>query len=104
LATQPRVLEGKLNSLSPGRYAIELAIPDFADKLFGPAQEGQPRKPLRSELTVLPPDTREMVDVETDWDELKALAASSGGEVYTAENVSDLVDKLVKESVAHVEH
>jgi hypothetical protein len=101
---QPRVLEGQVSSLPPGRYAVELAIPAFADKLLGPAVEGQPRKPLRAEVTVLPPDSKEMVDLETDWDALKALATSSGGKVYTPENVGELVEKLAKESVPHVEH
>ncbi len=104
LATQARVLEGTLRTLPPGRYAIELAIPDLADKLLGPAAEGQPRKPLRSELTILPPETGEMIDLESDWEALKDLAAKSGGKAYTAENAAELVERLTKASVPHVEH
>ena len=40
---QPRVLEGQLRDLPPGRYAVELAIPDLADKL-----KDKDGKPLRA--------------------------------------------------------
>ncbi len=33
---QPRVLQGKVANLPPGQYAIELVIPDLADKLDNP--------------------------------------------------------------------
>ena len=42
---QPRVLEGRVRDLPPGEYAIELVIPDFADKLL--AKAGPPGKPAR---------------------------------------------------------
>ncbi len=45
---QPRVLEGNLRDLPGGRYAIELAIPDMADKLMRPPdKDGQKPGALR---------------------------------------------------------
>jgi hypothetical protein len=97
---QPRVLEGKVEKLPAGQYAVELAIPDLADKLRGP----DPGKPLRAPFTVLPPDSTEMVDLETKWPLLEELAAKSGGQVFTPEDVSRLADLLRNQTVPHTEH
>jgi hypothetical protein len=98
---QPRVLEGKVHDLPPGRYAIELVIPDLADKLKAPAADD---KPLRAGFTVVPPDSREMVDLETRWPLLEEVAARSGGKVYAPEEAAELVQRLVSQAVAHAEH
>ena len=74
---RPRVLEGKYSNLPPGRYAVELVVPDLGEKALVPAGEGQPARPLRSDLTVLPPRSDEMVKLQTDWDELNALATQA---------------------------
>jgi hypothetical protein len=97
---QPRVLSGQVGDLAPGRYAVELAIPDLADKVLEPGKEG---KPLRAAFTVQPPEGAEMVDLETRWPLLEDLAAKSGGKVYTPEDAAQLVERLVNESVPHVE-
>ena len=90
--------------LPPGQYAIELVIPDLADKLRAPAPDGKPPGPLRSAFTVLPPDSTEAVDLETNWPLLEELAAKSGGKVFTPEDAAALADLLAKQSVPHVEH
>jgi hypothetical protein len=101
---QPRVLEGKLRDLPAGRYGVELAVPDLpADRLLGQAAPGKPAKPLRAEFRVLPPDSTEMVDLETRWPLLEELAVKSGGRVYTPENAGELAQKLSREFVPHVE-
>jgi hypothetical protein len=106
---QPRVLEGQVRDLPPGEYAVELVIPDFADKLLakagppGKPGAGEAGKPMRAHFTRKPPDSREMIDLETRWPLLEEIAARSGGKVFTPEDASQLVDLLVNQSVAHSE-
>src|SRR5262249_5452871 len=52
---RPRELEAKLRDLAPGKYALELAIPDLTDQLnAGTGPDGKPAK-LRSTFTVSAP-------------------------------------------------
>jgi hypothetical protein len=96
---QPKVLQGRVPQLAAGEYAMELAIPDMADKLTGPpSSDGQPAK-LRAPFTVSLPDSPEMIDLGVDENRLIKLAAVSNGEVYKPDNVTALIEKLVK----HVE-
>jgi hypothetical protein len=94
---QPRTLEGRLGNLPPGEYAIELVMPDYADKLM--ETKGAPGKPMRAHFTIRPPDSKEMIDLETRWPLLEEMAAQSGGKVFTPEDAGELVDLLVKQSV-----
>ncbi|MGH7172348.1 MAG: hypothetical protein ACRELG_18890, partial [Gemmataceae bacterium] len=106
---QPRVLEGRLRDLPPGEYAIELVMPDYADKLTakagppGKPDASVPGKPMRAHFTIRPPDSKEMIDLETRWPLLEEIAAKSGGKVFTPENAGELVDLLVKQSVPYTE-
>jgi hypothetical protein len=101
---QPRVLEGKVRDLLPGRYEIELAIPELADKLTAPpGADGKPGK-LRASFTVTAPEGEEMVELATNWPLLEELAAKSGGKVFTAESASELADLLTRQSAVHVAH
>ncbi len=99
---QPRTLAGSIRSLPPGEYAIELVLPEFADKLQ--AKEGQKEKPMQAHFTIRPPQSRELIDLETRWPLLEEMAAQSGGKVFTPENAGELVDLLVKQSVPYSEH
>jgi hypothetical protein len=101
---QPRVLEGQLRDLPAGKYAIELAIPSLADKLLGPAEQGKPARPLRALFTVLPPESKETVDLERNDPLLEDLASQSGGKVFTVETVRELIEQLKREGIEHVEH
>jgi hypothetical protein len=102
---QPRVLEGKVRDLPAGEYAIELAIPDFADKLNAPpGADGKAAGPLRAAFTVTPPESGEAIDLETNWPLLEELAAKSGGKVFTVEDAGELVALLTRQTVQHVEH
>ncbi len=98
---QPRVLEGKIRDLPSGEYGIELVMPEYADKLL--AKEGPPGKPMQAHFTIRPPDSKEMIDLETRWPLLEELAAKSGGKVFTPEDAGELVDLLVNQSVSHSE-
>ncbi|HEY7423798.1 MAG TPA: hypothetical protein VH682_06085, partial [Gemmataceae bacterium] len=106
---QPRVLEGRLRDLSPGEYAVELVMPDFADRLLAKARPpntpnaGEPGEPMRAHFTMKPPDSKEMIDLETRWPLLEEIAAKSGGKVFTAEDADQLADLLVNQSVPHSE-
>ena len=77
---------------------MELAIPSLKDKLLDDKQ-----KPLRAEFRVLPPESREMIDLETRWPVLEDLARRSGGKVFTPEDAARLAELLVGQSVPHVE-
>jgi hypothetical protein len=101
---QPRVLEGKVRDLPPGRFAVELAIPDLSDKLLAPAEPGQQARPLRAVFTSLAAENREMIDLGTNWTLLEELAARSGGQVFAAEDSGQLADLLARRSVPDVEH
>jgi hypothetical protein len=101
---QPRVLEGQLSNLAPGQYAIELVIPDLADKLrAGSPEPGQPSKPMRALFTVLPTESREMIDLETRWPLLRELAATSGGKMFMPEEASELLHLLHQQTVTHTD-
>jgi hypothetical protein len=105
---QPRALEGRIGNLPPGEYAIELVMPDYADKLLANRQRqlpgrGEPGKPMRAHFTIRPPDSKEMIDLETRWPLLEEIAAKSGGRLFTAEDAGELVDLLVKQSVRNSE-
>lgn len=101
---QPRVLENKLRDLPPGRYGLELAIPEMADKLLAPAKDGQEAKPLRATFSVLPPDSKEMIDLEMNLPLLEELAKVSGGRVFQPWEVEELEKLLVSQGVPQVEH
>jgi hypothetical protein len=85
----PGELDGTQANLPPGDYAMELAIPDIDEKLNGP--DG---KKLRTTFKVLPPDTGELLNLATNWDRMKEIAVRSGGEVYSADQAGQLLEKL----------
>jgi hypothetical protein len=101
---QPRVLDGRVQNLPPGEYAIELVIPDVADKLLAPAEPGKPPAPLRSHFTIRTPDSPELIDLQTDWSGLEQIAAKSGGKLFSPEDAAGLIELLKKQAVSHVEH
>src|SRR5207253_3319915 len=89
-------LEAKLRDLAPGKYAVELAIPDLSDQLqAGVGPDGKVGK-LRTIFTVAPPDTAEMVDLATNRPLLEDLANRSGGEVFEPEDAGKLIERLHK--------
>jgi hypothetical protein len=108
---QPRVLEGQSPALAPGQYALELVIPDLESKLkslpaspTGSPDAAKPGGPLRAMFSVLPPDSTELIDLETKWTLLEELAGKSGGQVFTPEEASELADLLTAQTVPYVEH
>jgi hypothetical protein len=106
---QPRVLEGQSPALPPGQYTLELVIPDLEAKLkslpaAGPPNAAKPAGPPRATFSVLPPDSTELIDLETKWSLLEELASKSGGKVFTPEDASELADLLAAQTVPYVEH
>jgi hypothetical protein len=100
---QPRVLEGRLRDLPAGQYAVELAIPELADKLNGPPGPDGTSSPLRAAFTVMPPESDEKIELATNWPLLEELAAKSGGKVFTPENAAELVDLLTQQAATRTE-
>jgi hypothetical protein len=101
---QPRVLDGKVRDLPAGQYAVELVIPKHADRLMtGPEKDKEPR-PLRATFNLLPPESREMIDLETRWPLLEDLATRSGGRVFGAEDAQELAGLLANQYIPSVEH
>jgi hypothetical protein len=94
---RPRVLEASLRDLPPGQYAIELAIPELGDKT---QQDG---KPLRMTFRVAPPESKEMLRLETNTELLADLAGSSGGRVFRVHEVGELRDLLTARNRVTVE-
>jgi hypothetical protein len=108
---RPRVLEGQAPALAPGQYALELVIPELEEKLKtlpatapGPGEAAKPASPPRATFSVTPPDSTELIDLETKWTLLEELAAKSGGKVFTPEDASELADLLARQTVPYVEH
>ncbi len=93
-AAQPRLLEGKLRDLPPGKYKVELAIPEIADKLTGsPGPDGQPQR-LLAEFSVTPRDSAEMLELSTDMELLRQLAGETEGQTFTPETAGGLAELL----------
>jgi hypothetical protein len=102
---QPRVLEGKIRDLPAGSYDIELVIPDLADKLrpAGITSDGKPDA-MRGPFTILPPESTEMIDLETKWPLLEELATKTGGKVFTPDEAEALVQLLIARGKPHTDH
>lgn len=89
---RPRELTGTIPSLPPGRYAIELVVPEWASELH------ESHGPLRAALTVSAPESIEWTDPTPDWNWLDRTAQSTGGEVHTLDTLDRLVDSLAARS------
>lgn len=100
---QPRVLEGQVADLPAGQYAIELVIPELADRLNAPpGPDGKPGK-LRAGFTVSGPEGEETIELATNWPLLEEIAAKSGGQVFTPENAAGLVELLREKGATKTE-
>jgi hypothetical protein len=99
---QPRVLQGKVRDLPDGQYRVELDVPDLADRLQAPTAPGA-IKPRSAEFQISPPDSRELLELTTDWDLLKELADKSGGKVYAPEDAGQLIDLLTRQANSRIE-
>ncbi len=68
---------------------MELVIPEIEEKLHG----ADGRK-LRGLFKVLPPETGELDNLATDWERMKEIADKSGGQMYSANQASELIERL----------
>ncbi len=100
---RPRDLTGAVKDLVPGKYAIELDIPEWADQLQGPVGTDGRAGKLRSLFEVLPADGEELLELSADYPLLEELATVTGGKVYTPETLDELVERLQTQT-ATVEH
>ena len=104
---RPRDLLGKARALTPGRYAVELDIPDWTRDLVGPpGPDGRAMK-LRCPFEVVPADNDELIDLSANLPLLSDLAKVGGGRVVTPETATKLIDLLASRSATReqtVEH
>jgi hypothetical protein len=96
---RPQDLIGTLPELAPGRYAVELVIPEWANELHGPPGPDGRNTRLRSKFEVVPPDNKELVDVAANLPLLEELAQVSSGKVYTIDAANELLETLSTRSV-----
>ena len=89
-----REVTGKVRDLPPGKYGLELEIPDWTEHLQGAVGPDGRALPLRSTFEVLPPDNEELVELSSDEPLLNAMADSSGGASYTPDRIDELIAKL----------
>jgi len=99
-AGQPRVRQGQVNDLPPGQYAIELAIPQLADKLFAENS----RLPLRASFSVRAAPHQELFALEANRPLLDELAAASRGKVFQPWELDDLEAALLQRGEVQIEH
>jgi hypothetical protein len=100
---RPRELTASLRDLSPGRYAVELEVPEWADQLRGPpGPDGRPM-PLRAQFEVLPPDGEELGDPSANREMLELIATASSGKVYTLETLDELAEALTAHAATREE-
>ena len=101
---RPRDLAGSVKDLVPGKYAIELEIPDWADKLQGPPGPDGRFAPLRSRFEVLPPDNEELIDLGANLQLMEEMAEATGGKVYSVDEVDALVEALSQQTAVRESH
>src|SRR5262245_55907112 len=76
---QPRLLEAQeVRDLPPGKYEIELVIPELEDKLQTPPTPGSKPGPLRASFGVMAGDNGELAQLATNFTLLKELADKNG--------------------------
>ncbi len=59
---------------------------------------------MRGPFTVLPPESTEMIDLETKWPLLEELAAKTGGKVFTPDESESLLQLLMSRGKPHTDH
>lgn len=82
---RPRERTATVGPLPPGRYAVELSVPEWVRELDAP---------LRAPLTVTAADAAELADPTPDRDFLERLAKATGGKVVPPESLEEIVDLL----------
>ncbi len=95
---RPRDLAATAKALPPGKYALELEIPEWADQLQGPAGPDGRATKLRSPFEVLSDDQEELLDLSANFPLLEELATATGGKVYTPETIGELIERLQSET------
>jgi hypothetical protein len=99
-AMQPRVFDAQVRDLPAGKYEIELAIPDLADKLQDqPGPDGK-TSPLRAPFTVSPGEHGEMVQLAANFSLMEQIAKANGtNKVYTPETAGEVIDLLTAKEI-----
>ncbi|MGL4419446.1 MAG: hypothetical protein ACRCZF_02160, partial [Gemmataceae bacterium] len=93
-----RDLMGKIKDLTPGKYAVELEVPEWANELVGPPGPDGRATTLRCPFEILPPDAEELVDLAANTPLLEELATLSGGKLHTPETLGELLKSLAEKT------
>jgi hypothetical protein len=84
---QQRLLQGSVGSLPSGTYQIVIDVPHLKEKLDATG----------AQFSVIAGEQQEFRDLSADWDLLDELARKTKGELFTAENVEQLVDLFARQ-------
>ena len=90
---RPSELIGTANDLPPGKYRVELEIPEWAEQLLNPAG-----KRLGSDFEVLALDGEEMLELSANRPLLDELATATGGKVFEPDQCKELIETLLAQS------
>jgi hypothetical protein len=88
---QPNLFEAKTPKLPAGEYRVEPDIVPYRAQLAEPSDEAVKGGDI---FRVNARQPRELLDLSTNWTLLESLASSSGGKLYTPENIEELLDRL----------
>jgi hypothetical protein len=93
-----RVLKGRVRSLPAGQYRVEMVPPD-------PALGLKLGSKASSTFLVTPRDNKEMDRLETDEDQLRALARESGNQhsLFTPVTADEVVELLTRRAITVTE-
>lgn len=95
-----KLLEAQVRDLAAGQYRLEVDIPDLKKELAEPPGPEEAKNPRRDWFSVLPPEDGEMFDLATNEGLLRSIAETSGGRLFTPENVDVLLDLFARQVVS----
>lgn len=91
---QPNLLEAKVGDLPAGVYRMELDMPKHRAQLAEPNDDKDAPAKGRDLFRIWPREHGELLDLSTNWSVMQGLAERSGGRLFTAQNVEELLDRL----------
>ncbi len=103
LDKRPLEWTATVRNFTPGKYAIELDIPDWAAQMRGPTGPDGRATHLRSYFEVLPAEGEELLDLSANGPLLAELTTATSGKIYAPEDLDGLIERL-KAETSVVEH
>ncbi len=91
---QPNVLEANVRDLPAGVYRMEPDMPQYRQQLAEPGDDRDAPVKGRDLFRIWPRQHGELLDLSTNWTVMQSLAERSGGKLFTAANVEEILDRL----------